>query len=108
MREHSGVVGVDAHADLVIELWLLAEADDPVALGLDDAEVDVDSLSVRRHGQRGPAALVERHQLLVVERGEDVAVHRYERALQVRHEPQSARRAQCLLLPHPGQLQIAG
>ena len=49
---------------------------------LDHAEIDINAPRMRRDRKRRACALVEGEQLPVIERREDVAVHRDERALE--------------------------
>src|SRR4051794_38684103 len=99
VAERALVVDVDAHAHVEPEARLLAVVADLAVLGLDDPEVDVDTLGMHRDRQRGVTLSVERHQLAVVERREDVPVHDEEGPAEVGDVAQGAGRPERLALP---------
>ena len=77
-----------------------------VVVELDHPEVDRHLLGLHGDRQRGAGLAVVLDQRAVVERREDVAVHRQERALEIGHHAQGSGRAERLLrLPVPVELE---
>src|SRR5436305_9460279 len=106
--QRARLVDVDAHAHVVVERRLLAVADHAPLFGLDDAELDRHLLGMGGDGQRGALVVMEGDEVAVVQRGEDVAVHRDERLVEAGDGAQRARGALRLVLPVPVELKAVG
>src|SRR5829696_3015480 len=102
------VIDIDAHADVEPHGRLLDVLLDEPIVGLDHAEVDVDLLAVRRDRQPTLVPAVKAHQLRVVERGQDVTVHRQEWLIEALDLSQRTGGSKRRVLPPVPELQAGG